>query len=113
MNIGFTGTGKISSALVGAICATGLTENRIWLSPKNKAISLAFAEEFANVSRLPDNQEVIDRSDLVFIALRPNVCKETLSDLVLNEKAGIEIRESGAHREYLRSADGLKEKFDN
>jgi len=82
MNIGFIGTGKISKALVRAIFAAGLTDKRIWLSPRNEGVSKALAQEFRNVCRLSENQEVIDHSELVFIALRPDICREVLSDLV-------------------------------
>ena len=81
MNIGFIGTGKISHALVHAFCATDPVDFRILLSPRNEQVSEALAKEFKNVSRLSGNQEVIDHSDLVFIALRPDVCKEVLSRL--------------------------------
>jgi pyrroline-5-carboxylate reductase len=85
MNIGFIGTGKISSALVKALCTVDPREILIQLSPRNKDVSEALAGKFENVTRLPGNQEVIDNSDLVFIALRPNVYKEELANLTFRE----------------------------
>ncbi len=82
MNIGFIGTGKISSALVKAICSTDLPDIRIFLSPRNEQVSESLAKAYKNVSRLTANQDVIDSSELVFIALRPDCCKETLANLV-------------------------------
>lgn len=82
MNIGFIGTGKISSAMVKAFCAVDQLEIRIQLSPRNKQVSEALARKFENVTRLSSNQDVIDNSTIVFIALRPNVYKEILADLV-------------------------------
>jgi len=82
MNIGFIGTGKISSALVHAFFFSFIAEIRIHLSPMYETVSAALSKKFTQVSRLSDNQNVIDNSELVFIALRPDVCKEVLSSLV-------------------------------
>ena len=82
MNIGFIGTGKISSALVHAFCTADIAESGIHLSPRNETVSAALSKKFTQVSRLSGNQDVIDNSELVFIALRPDVFKEVLSSLV-------------------------------
>ena len=82
MNIGFIGTGKISSALVQAFCIADLAGLRIHLSPRNEKVSDALSKKFKQVSRLSGNQDVIDNSELLFIALRPDDYNEALSSLV-------------------------------
>jgi len=81
MNIGFIGTGKISRALVEALGVLQLKDIRIHLSPRNKGISEALAGKYEIVTRRSSNQDVIDNSEVLFIALRPNVCKEVLDEL--------------------------------
>jgi len=68
MNIGIIGTGIIASAIVRGFCVqkTGYIIN---LSPRNAQRAAALANEFDEVSVCASNQEVIDKSDWVFICL--------------------------------------------
>jgi pyrroline-5-carboxylate reductase len=43
--------------------------------------SKQLSETFSNVYRLDSNQLVLDRSDIIFIAVRPGISREVLSDL--------------------------------
>jgi len=81
MNIGFIGTGKISSSVVEAICTSKLTDYRIFLSPRNRERSVALENKYGPVKRMTSNQEVLDRSLIVFFALKPDVYKDIISDL--------------------------------
>ena len=51
MNIGFIGIGKISSAVVEAICTSDLQDYTINLSPRNKERSLELEGKFEYVFR--------------------------------------------------------------
>ena len=82
MSIGFIGTGKISGAMVKAFCAVDQIAIRIQLSPRNEQVSEALSRKFENVTCCSSNQDVVDNSSMVFIALRPDVYKEILADLV-------------------------------
>ncbi len=81
MNIGFIGTGKISSSLVEAICTSSLKDYRIFLSPRNKEKSIALEDKFTRVKRMKSNKDVLSESDIVFVALKPDVYLNILSEL--------------------------------
>ncbi len=61
MNIGFIGTGKISSVMVKALCAVDQQAIRIQLSPRNEQVSEALARKFENVTRLSSNLELLGK----------------------------------------------------
>jgi pyrroline-5-carboxylate reductase len=85
MKIGFIGTGKISSAVVEGLCRSDLENLLIRLSPRNEQISKTLAQRYANVERCASNQQVLDESDVVCLALRPNDAQQALQELVFRE----------------------------
>lgn len=86
MQIGFIGVGKITNAIVEGLCTSSIEDTQIYLSPRNEANARRLAEKYAQVERLESNQQVIDRSDIVFIAVRPAVALEVLHTLMFREK---------------------------
>jgi pyrroline-5-carboxylate reductase len=78
MKLGFLGTGHITSAIVTGL---GSSDDRIWLSPRNAAIAADLARRFPNVSVASSNQDVLDRTDLVVLALPPRTAAETIAGL--------------------------------
>ena len=85
MNLGFIGTGKISSAVVEGLCRSDLEDLSIRLSPRNEQASRTLAQTYANVKRCASNQQVLDASDLVCLAVRPNDAQQVLKGLVFRE----------------------------
>lgn len=85
MTIGFIGVGKITNALVEGLCSSSIEKMTVYLSPRNEANAQRLAAKYAQVQRLESNQQVIDQSDIVFIAVRPAVAKEVLRTLVFRE----------------------------
>jgi pyrroline-5-carboxylate reductase len=81
MRIGFIGTGKIASAVVEAICTGGLKDYKIFVSPRNEKRSVDLESRFSQVRRMGSNQEVVDNSDIVFVALKPDIYEEVLASL--------------------------------
>lgn len=81
MKIGFIGTGKISSAVIEAICTSKLNDYEIFVSPRNEMRSRKLDGQFSRVTRSISNQEVLDNSDIVFIALKPDIYEHVLSGL--------------------------------
>lgn len=71
MRLGFIGTGVITSALVRGLCTSNQAIKSVWVSPRNakKAENLKNAFERVTVGR--SNQDVIDNSDIVVIAILP------------------------------------------
>ena len=81
MNIGFIGTGAITEAVVTGLCEAGTPGLSIVLSPRNRRRSQALSERYDAVEVAGDNQQVVDASKLVFLAVRPQVAAAVLAAL--------------------------------
>lgn len=82
MKLGFIGTGIITTSLVTGFCESGLKDLHIVVSPRNKERAHMLHEKYPDmVSIAADNQEVIDRSDWIFVALLTDKAEEILKDL--------------------------------
>jgi pyrroline-5-carboxylate reductase len=81
MQLGFIGTGEITSSIVTGLNSSGVTAHSIWLSPRNSAIANGLANRFHRVSVASCNQEVIDRSDTIVVAVRPSAARDVVSEL--------------------------------
>jgi pyrroline-5-carboxylate reductase len=86
MQLGFIGVGKITNAIVEGLCTSSIENTKLYLSPRNEANARRLEEKYSQVKRLESNQQVIDRSEIVFIAVRPAVAVEVLHTLVFREK---------------------------
>ena len=81
MRLGFIGTGTITTAMVTGLCTAAETPEHILVSPRNAERAAGLAEAFTQVAVAKDNQEVIDGSDWVFLAVLPKMAQEVLSPL--------------------------------
>jgi pyrroline-5-carboxylate reductase len=81
MELGFIGTGEITSSIVTGLSSSGVATNSIRLSPRNFAIANALASRFKDVSVASTSQDVVDHSEIVVIAVRPPVAERVLSEL--------------------------------
>lgn len=86
MRLGFVGTGEITSAIVTGLCSPGLSSPGadgycIQLSPRNLEIATHLADRFPGVSVASSNQDVLDSSETVVIAVRPATDQTVLSEL--------------------------------
>ena len=81
MKIGFIGTGKITSSVVTGICNSNIRFKKITLSPRNIKIANNLKKKFRKISIAKDNQEVIDSSTWIFLAITPTVGKKIIKDL--------------------------------
>ena len=73
MIIGFIGTGKISSSIIYGIFKSKLKINRIYISSRNKNIAKKLEQRFKSVKIIKDNQEIINKSSTIILALTPKV----------------------------------------
>ena len=85
MNIGFLGSGHITSSIIEGIFKSKLKINKIFISPRNKSISKKLSKRFKKVIVSNNNQQVIDRSSWVFLAVTPNVGNKILKRLSFNK----------------------------
>lgn len=81
MRLGFVGTGAITSAIVTGLNVDGQCGDTILVSPRNAETAAALAQKYRNVTVAASNQAVLDGSDVVMLAIRPQVADEILSEL--------------------------------
>jgi pyrroline-5-carboxylate reductase len=81
MKLGFLGTGEITAAMVTGLCSADAGRHSIAVSPRNLAIATDLANRFTNVSIASSNQDVLDSSETIVIAVRPAVVRSVLSEL--------------------------------
>ena len=81
MKLGFIGTGNISSDVITGICNSKISFKRILVSPRNKQKAQKLKKKFKRVSIAKSNQEVIDKSDWVFLGVLPKVGEKILPRL--------------------------------
>ena len=86
MNLGFIGTGKISSSIIYGIFSSKLKIKRIYISSRNKNIAKKLAQKFRSVKILRDNQEIINKSSTVLLAVTPKVGNKIIHKLKFSKK---------------------------
>jgi pyrroline-5-carboxylate reductase len=80
MTLGIIGVGAIAAAIVEGLQSTS-AKSPIVLSPRNEQRASLLASKFAEVQVAPTNQAVLDTSEIVIIAVRPQVAHAVLSEL--------------------------------
>jgi pyrroline-5-carboxylate reductase len=81
MKLGFLGTGAITSAMVGGLNGHGGELHHICLSPRNAARAADLAGRLPQVRVASSNQEVVDGSEVVIVAVRPQIVQDVLAEL--------------------------------
>lgn len=81
MKLGFVGTGALTSAIVTGLKSVPDNSISILLSPRNEEIAAGLAAEFKDVRIASSNQEVLDGSDVVMLAVRPQIAADVLPEL--------------------------------
>lgn len=89
MKLGFIGTGNISSDVVNGICNSKILYNKIILSPRNKNKALKLKKKYKKIVIAKSNQEVIDKSDWVFLGVLPQIGEKILPNLKFKSKQTI------------------------
>ena len=81
MRLGFIGTGQIAKATILGILKSNLKVNKIYISERNKKISNLLRKKSKKVVVLNDNQEIINKSNWIFLSITPNVGNKILKNL--------------------------------
>ncbi|WP_292325229.1 pyrroline-5-carboxylate reductase [Mesorhizobium sp.] len=81
MNVGFIGTGVITEAIVVGLLKAEFPINKIVVSPRSEKTAKNLATLSPLVCIGKDNQDVVNSSDVIFLAVRPQVAEEVLSPL--------------------------------
>ncbi len=87
MNIGFIGTGGITSAMVRGLCSSSEFKGKIILSVhRNRSRAEELQSLYPEVISVSEcNQDVPDRSDIVAIALPPTVHEDVVKSVKFKE----------------------------
>jgi pyrroline-5-carboxylate reductase len=103
MTIGFIGTGGIATILVNGFISQDNTMEVI-VSPRNADRAKHLKEKYPlNVIIAKNNQEVIDRSDYIFLCVKLEAAEEAIKSLVFNEKNKVFNLVAGLTLESLRN----------
>ena len=81
MNLGFIGTGKITSSVITGICNSKIAYSKIIISPRNKDIAKNLKQKFKKVIISKDNQQLVNDCDWIFLAITPTVGEKIIKDL--------------------------------
>ena len=89
MRLGFIGTGKIASSVITGICNSSINYKKIIISPRNSKIAKNLKKKYRKVIIAKNNQEIIDKSDWVFLSITPTVGEKIIKDLKFKPKQTI------------------------
>ena len=81
MILGFIGTGKISSSIIFGIFKSKLKIKRIYISSRNRNLAKKLSKSYGKIKILNNNQEIIDKSSIIFLGVTPNVGNKILPKL--------------------------------
>jgi len=81
MKLGFVGTGAITTAIVTGLSSASPDQPTIRLSPRNARAASELAIRFPHVLVASSNQDVLDSSDIIVLAVRPQVAANVISEL--------------------------------
>ena len=86
MNLGFIGTGQIAKAVINGILKSKIKYSKIFISKRNLKISAELSRKSKKILIIKNNQEIINKSDWVFLAVTPTVGNKILKDLNFKKK---------------------------
>ena len=81
MKLGFIGTGKIASSVINGICKSSINYEKIFISYRNNKISKKIKNKFKRISVHKNNQEIVNNSNWIFLAITPTVGQRIIKDL--------------------------------
>ncbi|WP_051440586.1 pyrroline-5-carboxylate reductase [Ensifer aridi] len=81
VRLGFIGTGTITRAIVEGLNHDKQMRYPIVVSPRNEEHASYLAGAFKNVRIAASNQQVADESEILFLALRPQVAEQVVRQL--------------------------------
>ena len=110
MNLGFIGTGKITSSVVTGICSSKLKYKKILVSSRNIKISKNLKKKFKKIYIVKNNQEIIDRCNWIFLAVTPTVGKKIIKNLKFKKNQVIVSFVATLNLSYIKKAIKVKAK---
>ncbi|TDV40962.1 NAD(P)-binding domain-containing protein [Actinophytocola oryzae] len=99
---GFVGAGELTAAVVTGLNADAAAPPEVFLSPRGRAVGRELADRFPNVRVRGSNQEVLDATTTVVLAVRPPVAAEVLAELTFRPEHVVVSALAGVHLARLR-----------
>lgn len=99
---GFIGTGAITKAIVSGLLQAPGPQLRITVSPRNAELAAELAAQHPEVTVAADNQAVVELSDVVFLAVRPQIAAEAIPSLRFREDQTVISLIAATRLEQLR-----------
>ena len=81
MNLGFIGTGKISSAVITGICNSKISYKKIIISNRNILIAKNLKKKYKRVVIAKNNQEIVNSCNWIFLSVTPTVGLKIIKNL--------------------------------
>jgi pyrroline-5-carboxylate reductase len=78
---GFVGTGEIAAAIVNGLSRDASDAPAIFLSPRGRDVARELASRFPNVQVCGSNQEVLENTSTIVLAVRPPIARAVLTEL--------------------------------
>ena len=101
MILGFIGAGVITEAIITGLMKSGVEITEILVSRRCEETSARLAKTHPIVTVCDDNQEIADRADILFLAIRPQVAQEVLEQLFVRKGQQIVSLIAGVSLETL------------
>ena len=108
MKIGFIGTGLITKAVIIGILKSKIKIKFIYISERNKKISKLLKNKNKKIKIINNNQDIINKSDWVFLAVTPIVGNKILNKLKFNKNKLVISFISTINLNQLKKITGLK-----
>ena len=86
MRLGFIWTWKIATSVIIGIFKSKIKFKKIIISSRNKKNSKNLKKKFKKIIIAKNNQEIIDKSDWVFLSITPTVGKKIIKNLKFKPK---------------------------
>lgn len=80
MKIGFIGVGNMAKAIIEGLMSKGVEAKNIFIHSAHKSNYEVYSQE-TGVSACESNSEVIEKSDVVFLAVKPIVVEKVLKEV--------------------------------
>ena len=111
MNIGFLGSGHITSSIIEGIFKSKLKIKKIYISPRNRTIANKLNKRFKKVTISKNNQQLVDKSNWVFLAVTPKIGNKILKKLNFKKNQKIISFISTINLAQLKKMIGKKSKI--
>lgn len=103
MILGFLGTGHITSSIIEGIFNSKLKIKKIYISSRNKLNAKKLSRKFSKIEICKNNQDLINKSNWIFLAITPVVGNKILKKLQFKKNKKIISLISTINIKHLKS----------